>query len=189
MQTFGLDLCVNNSYSGSRVSGDRFPAASSERRIKELCREECYPDLILIYIGFNDFAYGVPIGERGTGNRCNPDMKSFSGAYEQMILRIKRYYPSVNIVAATLMRTFIKEKGSWTFPESYSGIAFDLYNEVIRDVCKKHGIYLADLDRLNYRYETHDGAHPTRGGHKMIANAWIHYLREYRFLQELSKNR
>lgn len=55
------ELCVNNSYSGSRVSGLQFPASYSERRICEL-RDITTPDHILAYIGFNDFGYHVPIG-------------------------------------------------------------------------------------------------------------------------------
>ena len=54
-------LCVNNSYSGSRVSGTDFPAGCCSERIMHLHTPKYKPNLILIYLGFNDFGYGVPI--------------------------------------------------------------------------------------------------------------------------------
>ena len=64
MHHFGWDLCVNNSYSGCKVSGKAFPAASSEARLLNLKTDDSQPDFILIYIGFNDFGYGVEIGKK-----------------------------------------------------------------------------------------------------------------------------
>ena len=54
-------LCVNDSYSGSMVTGNRFPAVVSDRRLNYLGTSDCDPDIILIYIGFNDFGEGVRI--------------------------------------------------------------------------------------------------------------------------------
>ncbi|HAL58343.1 MAG TPA: GDSL family lipase, partial [Sarcina sp.] len=54
-------LCVNNSYSGSRVTGETFPAGASEERLRNLGTEENDPDLILIYMGLNDFAGGIDL--------------------------------------------------------------------------------------------------------------------------------
>lgn len=54
-------LCVNNSYSGSRVTGTGFPAACCEDRLAYLRTDTYSPDIILIYMGFNDFGNGVKI--------------------------------------------------------------------------------------------------------------------------------
>ena len=40
-------LCVNNSYSGSKVTGKDFPSAVSEERVANLHNGEHYPDVIL----------------------------------------------------------------------------------------------------------------------------------------------
>ena len=53
-QSLHAFLCVNNSYSGSKVSGDSFPAGECEARLRNLRTEKYTPDLILIYLGFND---------------------------------------------------------------------------------------------------------------------------------------
>ena len=64
-QSLHAYICVNNSFSGSTVTGSGFPAASSESRTGALHKTNCMPDIILVYIGFNDFAQGVPIKEKG----------------------------------------------------------------------------------------------------------------------------
>ena len=54
-------LCVNNSYSGSKVSGKSFPSGWSDERLLNLNTEKYSPDIILVYLGTNDYGYGVKI--------------------------------------------------------------------------------------------------------------------------------
>ncbi len=166
-------LCVNNSYSGSCVSGDRFPAGCSDERIDHLSPSGYDPDIILIYLGFNDFGYGVRLE-----NRTHRDPLCFSDAYDLMLKKIKQKYPSSVIVCGTLMRTAVRDRDRWTFPEYYFDIPFGSYNEVIRKVCGENSCYLADIGTPDARYETLDGAHPTARGHQAIAEAWIRSLKE-----------
>ena len=57
-------ICVNNSYSGSKVSGNTFPSANCDERTSLLHTAQHLPDLILIYIGFNDFGNGIKIPKK-----------------------------------------------------------------------------------------------------------------------------
>lgn len=169
-------LCVNNSYSGSRVTGPDFPAASSLHRTGSLHTDRYTPDLILIYIGFNDFGSGVPLRKPGLRLFSKPDPHLFADAYTLMLSRIKANYPKSKILCATLMRTEMAGNPHWVFPEQFVGTCFDDYNQVIRQVCQKEGCLLADLASLNWRYETLDGTHPTKNGHHTICQAWLHCL-------------
>lgn len=175
-------LCVNNSYSGSKVTGDAFPAASSQIRTSCLHNGQYSPDMILIYIGFNDFGNGVPAAKRGLKSLFCKDLTCFKDAYEDMLRKIRNNYPNAKIVCGTLMRTVIKENSYWVFPEDYRGIAFEDYNNAIRKSCKKAYCCLADLSALNMRYETLDGTHPTNQGHETIALAWVTCLKQLGFL-------
>lgn len=166
------DLCVNDSYSGSKVSGKYFPSACCEERCGNLHTAQHNPDVILIYIGFNDFGSGASVN----GNRFtlkHPDF--FADAYDCMLNRLSKNYPCAKIIYATLMRTYIKDS-DWTFPERNAGVRFDDYNNAIRNVGQKENCYLADLNLLNLRYETKDGSHPTKLGHTILADAWIRSL-------------
>lgn len=172
-QALGAYLCVNNSYSGSKVTGGVFPSASCYERLTGL-HTNCYsPDIILIYIGFNDFGNGIKV-KNNTFQSGN--LSYFEDAYDFMISKIEERYPTSQIVCGTLMRTVIKNKKDWEFPERYAGIALEEYNETIRRICKRKKCFLADLAKLNIRYETLDSSHPTANGHKTIAKAWIHCL-------------
>lgn len=53
IDVLGGELCVNNSYSGSCVSGVFESSASSRARCSNL-HGESNPDIIIIYIGTND---------------------------------------------------------------------------------------------------------------------------------------
>ena len=160
------DLCVNNSYSGSKASGNDFPSASCEERISGLKTGIQGPNLILVYIGYNDWGYGVPVKEK-------KNVDSFEEGYKRILKYLKDLYPSSRIICGTLMRTSLKENPAWRFPEEYASIPFSKYNEVIRRLCRDENVELADLEKANTRYETLDGFHPTALGHRQIAEAWI----------------
>lgn len=166
-------LCVNNAYSGSRVSGNTFPAASCLERTDSLDNGGLKPDIILVYIGYNDFGNGVRI--KGD-NKETWDVFSFEEAYRLMLMRLKIKYYESKVICATLMRTSVKGQENWVFPERYKGVPFDEYNEAIRRVSAQCECDLVDLGQTGIYYETLDGSHPTATGHITIANAWIDAL-------------
>ena len=168
----GAEICVNNSYSGSRVSGNGFECASSDERTSSLHTEGATPDLILLYIGANDFGRGIGIKE-------NPFFYKeaiFYDAYKNMLQRIKNNYPDSQIICATLMKSSVKGNPQWEYPRSKTGISLEEYNEAIREIANNVGVLVADLEALSTPYETLDTLHPTREGHKTIAKAWITQL-------------
>lgn len=175
------ELCVNNSYSGSCVTGVSFPSATSPDRINALATQEHSPDLILIYIGYNDFGRNVMLTDYDSGLA---DMK-FSPAYFDMMRMIHERFPEAKTVCGTLMRTKIMGRANWVFPERerikeisdrYGG--FEDFNDVIRSCARMQGGYLADIGALGSSCETLDGAHPTVNGHRTLADAWIRCLSE-----------
>ncbi len=169
------ELCVNASYSGSMVSGRAFPSACSAERIAALHTQQCTPELILCYIGFNDFGYGVPVKRPMFSRQDKRDF--FADAYRLMVRGIKKAYPPAGVVCATLLRTSLSQQAQWRFPERFVDVPFDDYNDAIRDVCAKERVLLADLAATDLRYETLDGSHPTAKGHDTLALAWIQALR------------
>lgn len=166
-------ICVNNAYSGSKVTGTAFPCACSEQRTGVLHTVSDRPDMILIYMGFNDFGAGEPVW----GKWYAPEQGiTFYGCYRRMLRQLKANDPQAKIVCATLMRGFVRGAQSAPFPERFAGVPFEDYNAAIRKAAQREGALLADLAALNWRYETLDGTHPTANGHKTLANAWIKCL-------------
>lgn len=163
-------LCVNNSFSGSKVSGE-FPSASSEKRASALHKMEHYPDVILVYMGTNDFGFGVPL-------------ETFAKDYRKMLERLRKNYPSARILCATIARSYMQGKPDWKYPEMYGGTALEEYNQAIREaVNERDDIVLMDLPEEGIHYETLDGTHPTRRGHEELAQMWIGCLEKIKLLQ------
>ena len=54
----GYKLLMNNAHSGSKVLGGNLPA-NTEERIKYLVRDGITPDIVVIYMGTNDWAAGT----------------------------------------------------------------------------------------------------------------------------------
>lgn len=159
-------LCVNNSYSGSRVTGEAFPAGASEERLRNLGTEQNDPDLILIYMGLNDFAGGVDL-------ISSLDSFGFEDSYDIMLKTIKNNYPSAIIVCGTLMPTTVKGRNTPELSGNAAGIGLEEYNETIRLMAQENHCYLADLARGVEKCDTLDGFHPTARGHSAIAGKWI----------------
>lgn len=167
----GGQLLINNSYSGSRVCDMEFPSGRSIERISNLGIAENAPDIILIYIGFNDFARGFGVYE----NMFMFKAPTFYDSYKDMILKIKSNYKKSKIICATLMKTYIKDNTDWQFPTNRSDIAIDIYNDSIKKIGDELNVLVADIGKYP-AYETLDAKHPTKLGHKTIAQSWISEL-------------
>ena len=90
------ELCVCDVYSGSRVSGEGFPAANSKERVEALSKEGLIPDCILVYIGFNDFGYGVPTE---SGHLFRKDVGFFMMPISQCLRGSGRNFPKQRYTA------------------------------------------------------------------------------------------
>lgn len=177
---FNGELSVNNSYSGCRVTGNNFPAANSMTRLN-FFKAGIVPDYILVYIGFNDFGYGVMTSKEKLSFSKNP--LYFKDAYQLLLKNLKKLLPDTKIICGTLMETYIKYNSEWQFPTSRPNRPdFDEYNDIISHMAAKESVYLADLHQQS-KYETLDGTHPTVQGHQELANAWINELESKKLIK------
>lgn len=87
IEFFGGELLVNNSWSGSCVTGSNatlFPSGCSDERTSCLHINSVKPDVIIIYLGFNDWANGVVLD--GTHFlEESLDLSYFVCAYNKML--------------------------------------------------------------------------------------------------------
>lgn len=187
LHAMGAQLLVNNSYSGSQVTGEEFPCASGIERTSSLGRDGASPDLILIYIGVNDFGFAVPCDRYYAES---PDEPTFHDAYATMLRRMQANYPAARIVCGTVLTPCIAGDPAWSFNEKWHDrTPLAEYNERIRQAAQETGALVADLagaaEKSDLLYETHDGLHPNKRGHKQIAALWTAELER---LEALAKN-
>lgn len=164
---------VNNSWSGSRVTklphqDMLFPSGCSDKRTSELHRGGILPDVIIIYLGTNDWYNGAPL-EHHHGIQQLLD-QSFTYAYGNMLTKIKSNYPEAELWCCTLS---ISDANGGDFPFELAGIHMREYCEIIKTLAKKHGCRIIDIYSHLKPYDTIDGYHPSAKGMKTLAEIII----------------
>lgn len=186
MSALGMELLVNESWSGSRVTttaGD--DSAGCLTRCGNLGTGDAEPDVIIVYMGINDFNNGVGIGTYdGTGD-LSADTTTFREAYAIMLNKILTAYPAAEVWACTL--PYCERTGDNVFPEvNGNGVTLDAWNEAIRDLAAlfgvkvlehaKCGLTYQNMDRYMGDYASGEGLHPNAAGHSLIANQDIRQM-------------
>lgn len=183
------ELLINNSWSGSRVSmmpsGSLeclFPSGCSDERTNSLHTNEDKPELIIIYLGTNDWAYGVLVEDYSDDfplpAATIEHYKSFEGSYSEMLCKVTRNYPNAEVWCCTLCETVIEGKPSFRFPHTYAGTHIEQYNGVIRRIAQEFGCKVIDLYNMHMPYDSLDGTHPTARGMRTIASMVIKAMEE-----------
>ena len=130
--------------------------------------------VIIIYMGTNDYGYGVPIScYHSDAAMVSHENKYFDVAYETMLKAVCSQYPKAEIWCCTLCPGRVKGSAKSTFPYQLHGIPFGAYNQVIRDTAEKYGCRVIDFSKYKVEYEAMDGTHPTVTGMSEIADMVI----------------
>ena len=180
---FGGEPLVNNSWSGSRVTQlplqeERlFPSGCSEERTNNLHVGELKPDVIIVYLGTNDWANNVPLWpERLSAydmGRRLPVACVFAAAYNYMLLNLRNNYPNAEIWCCTLCETFMSNRPDFRFPHKYAGTHIEAYNDIIRKSASRNRCKLLDLYSYKIPYDSVDGTHPNFDGMNTLATMMI----------------
>lgn len=175
---FGGELLVNNSWSGSRVtrlpnSEKLFPSGCSDERTEGLHIDNTKPDVIIIYLGTNDWAKGAE--KHCVDYILTEDFhcQSFDFAYSMLITKLESNYPDSEIWCCTLNTTFMSSNPSFKFPYTYGGTHIEEYNQIIKDTANMHKCKVIDLYDYHIPYDSIDGSHPNADGMNTLATLMI----------------
>ncbi len=173
---YGGELLVNNSWSGSRVtssSATLFPSGCSNERTSCLHINGVKPDVIIIYLGFNDWANGVALDDTHIFEE-SLDHSYFSCAYNKMLENVTSNYPNAEIWCCTLNTTYMSTNPRFKFPYKHGGIHIEEYNRKIKQVANNYNnCEIIDLYKYNIPYDTIDGSHPNANGMNTLATLVI----------------
>ena len=177
----GMELCVNNSYSGTRVAvtswlGDYAGCLFS--RNMALHNGETIPDVIIVAMGCNDYNNEIAVGSYSPTQGVEFDTSKFTDAYAQTLYYITKKYPSARVFCATCAAS---EKNAGTDgPEiNGNGLSFSEFNGYIRDIAAVFNCGVIDFEQCgitheNLSYVMQDGIqHPNAYGHSLMANEAI----------------
>ncbi len=172
-----LTLNINNSWSGSRVTTTNGDAsAGCMTRTANLGN----PDIIIVYMGINDFNANVPIGAYDGHSAIPNNTTLFATAYSIMLNKILTNYQNAKVYTCTL----IPEERNLTsgFPELNSnGDSLADYNETIKRISDIFNVEVLDIAKCGLTYQNMtiynpDMLHPNKAGHALIANYIINRL-------------
>lgn len=171
----GGEILVNDSFSGSTVC--RHPLAEipsyacGDERTSSLGREKVAPDVIIVFMGTNDWGQGFGIRYGDTSG----DLANFYVAYKTTLKKLKKNYPRAEIWCITLATRGAKE--IYAELAACRGIK-DVaeYSAAIGVCAKEESCRLIDLSRFDAPYRTIDGLHPDALGMTAIAQAVLFEL-------------
>ena len=178
-----MELCVNASSSGSTCIGDSTGTDNpqhgcSDFRIGGLMgKDAAYPDIIIVYMGTNDFLDSVPLGSNdGTQYVEEGEIDNFSDAYSLMLDKLEANYPSANIFCCNLPLI-----GGWSEEgilevKVKQGMTSEDYGRQIETIAAAKGCAVIDLQHCgltidNMNQYVSDGVHLNPDGMKLIRDA------------------
>ena len=174
IDALGGRLLVNNSISGSTVTWHKDyeyqSYGCSDERTSALGDESQVPDVIIVYLGTNDWGHGIKIVSESDEKE---DLSFFECAYLTMLKKIKSNYPKAEIWCCTLSTSYCSRSKSFEFPYYSGGRHLFEFCESIRKIAKLEDCRLIELYKNAKPYDTIDGFHPNNEGMKNIANNFL----------------
>lgn len=191
----GMTLLKNCAWSGSKCSGNALSTTSaaagcSTKRVNDLADGDEKPDIVICYIGINDFGTNTdaptPIGDWNSTKEIpteTTNVSTFSEAYAIMVNKVMRTYPDARVFCGTLIHNgaAIRDTDApGVYPTKNSlGDTLEDYNKVIRDVANglgadiievtKCGIGFYNFDKTTViRNGSYDSTHPNIAGAELL---------------------
>lgn len=176
IEALGGKVLVNNSFSGSTVVKRpeyQIPSyGCSDERTSALSKRGLCPEVILVFLGTNDWGYGVRIEkEQGQGD----DPTVFSTAYGRMLDLLRTNYPQAEILCLTLPRA-LEEGLMREDPLKRRGRSLEDYCAAIKKQAAARGCGVVDLYDSCPSFERVDDFHPNATGMRSISRAVLGQL-------------
>ena len=184
MNDMDMELCVNASSAGSTCIGystgtDNPQHGCSDFRIADLMgKDGIYPDIIIVYMGTNDFLNAAPLGSNdGMQYVEEGEIDNFSDAYSLMLDKLTANYPGADIFCCSLVP--IGDWGTETPFEIFVnelGLTSEDYSQEIEIIAASKGCPIIDLQNCgitidNMDQYASDGVHLNPDGMKLIRDA------------------
>lgn len=187
---FGGHLVANSSYSGSVVEGFGFPAGCSPERAAALVGAGGeLPDVVLVFMGINDYGWGGGRNQVMGGSAsasARPDdlegphevsmvvgqdaLERFETAYARMLEGARAVAPDASAWCLTLAPGTAPEVPGECYKYRIRGVDLDEYNGAIRRAAARAGAHVADVRAFGVDFDAVDGAHPSARGMRQIAD-------------------
>ncbi len=181
----GMILVKNCAWSDSECEGNSeatttAQAGCSDRRISDLKDGDTIPDIIIAYIGVNDWGHGKALGTFSDSDLIPSEgiITNFANAYTIMVDKIQRTYPTTKLFCCTLLNTGYVNydtSGPGSYPAiNRNNVTLNAFNNVIIDIVNNLGATLIDLRKCGFNfhnfteYTIGDNLHPNIAGMELL---------------------
>lgn len=187
-----MELCANASSSGSTCVGNSLGTddpqhGCSDFRMADLMGKNGeYPDIIIVYMGTNDFLQSISLGDNdGTQYVEEGEIENFSDAYSLILDKLAANYPGADIFCCSLMPI-----GYWGKTQAFEigvngqDLTSEAYSRQIEVIAAAKGYPVIDLQNCGItidnmpQYIT-DGVHLNPEGMELIRDAVETVLLDY----------
>lgn len=181
----GAGLCVNYSKGGLRViqcTSNRYAALHTPTQM---------PDIIIFFMGINDFNNEVSLGSYDPSDSKSAILTSeFKGAYATVLDGMMTAYPNARIYCCTLLPCK-RQTGTTYIEYNDQGVAEADFNQAIRNIARAYGAEVIEtaccgithrnmsIFMGDYVSSSEFGLHPNAAGHKLIAEQVIKAILPY----------
>ena len=175
IKELGGEFLKNNSISGSTVcynDKDKCESyACSDKRTFSLHTSTATPDVIMVYIGTNDYGMGKKISSEDKS-----DLTIFENAYKTMLEKLKANYPNAEIWCNSLAVPTESLDSGFKYDFCRGGIHITEYNKTIKALTEELDCKFIDIYDESNPYDTIDGAHANYIGMQTIKNKVLQNL-------------
>lgn len=181
----GFSKVNNCSWSGSRVTGDsdsttRAYAGCSNRRISDLAIRGYEPDVIIVFLGRNDWGNNVAVGtwDESDGIPSGGTISQFRTGYALMLAKIRQTYKRAKIYCCTNLDDIVTDTGGWP-TNNASGVSTVSWNKNVKEIAEYFACSVIDLHNcgINYfnldLYSVDAQLHPNTAGMELMAEKII----------------
>lgn len=183
IDTLNMNLCINNSWSGSRVTttgGNESSGCMS--RCENLHNGEILPDVIIVYMGINDFNNNVQLGDYNGTQDFPTTTTTFKEAYSIMLNKILTKYQNAKVYVCTLPYCDRNEDDN-VFPEkNNNGVLLSTWNNAIREIADLFGLDIIEISKCGLTFQnrkvyTNDDLHPNIEGMELVSRKVINTIK------------
>ena len=183
----GMTLLKNCAWSDSEVEGNSQAtntalAGCSDRRIADLANGATTPDIVICYIGVNDWGHDKALGTFNENSEIPSEgvITNFADAYMIMVDKIQRTYPLARVFCCTLLNcgyTGYDVGNPGVYPAiNENNVALNSFNNVIINVANCLGAEIIDIRKCGFtfhnftQYTIGDKLHPNIAGMELLKN-------------------
>ena len=140
------------------ICGDTTAGLLKRFKVEAVARN---PEIIIFAIGINDASYDNVL------HKETVVLPQFKKNFSKLISEARKFTPKIIFVGLTRVTEEVTDPVNWA-DISYLNSKIELYDDVIKEICRKEKLSYIKVSRLITKEDLEDGLHPNTRGHEKL---------------------